>query len=521
MQTWDLFVRSIYLLKRWWLLVLLAGIGSGATAFVLIRNQPSQYVASATLQVGNNLQSPNPNVNSAGVSQTLAAYYADVAERPKILDPVIDKLELQISPEIMSEYMVSTSIAPQSQLIVISVLDTDPKRAAAIANEIAAQLISFSPSEDEEFGKTRQIAQATIFDLESTVKSLDEKITLLNAAILKMTSAGEIAEARTRLTQLESEKADKQGEIEGLLGNLNDTLTNSLNVFQTASLPEFSLPQRTFPATVLAMALGMLIGLAAAWVLEELDDVWRRSRKTEMVISEPEIGLVPVDWAGLHNDAALKQPRGKACMALRSELLMRLGADTKHSIMVTSARATQERSRLAVDLARLFARSNQQVVLVDANLGEDYLARMLGTEGDALRTLLRHPDNEIEPLLQPVEKEHFQVLTGSTGGPSAHLVPTLHWPRAAAAIERSSDLAIFDGPSVLDSADATLLAPHVGGIVLVIDPRNERCSDTRRAIARLREVDAPLLGVVMLGYGRQPFWQSLFSGQRRVETQSA
>ena len=336
-----------------------------------------------------------------------------------------------------------------------------------------------------------------------------------------MTSAGEITEARTRLTQLEAEKADKQGEIEGLLGNLNDTLTNSLKEFQAASTPVWSLPQRTFPAAVLATLLGMVIGLAAAWVLEELDDVWRRSRQPEMVIQEAQLGLVPVDWAGLVNDASLKQPRGKACLALRSELLLRLGADTQHSIMVTSAHATEERSRLAVDLARLFARSNQQVVLVDANLGEDYLARQLGTEGDALRTLLRQPDSKLEPLLQTVEKEHFQVLTGSTGGPSAHLVPTLHWPRAAAAIESASELVIFDGPSVLDSADATLLAPHVGGIVLVIDPRGERCSDTRRAIARLREVDAPLLGVVMLNYRRESLWRSLFSGQRQVQARSA
>lgn len=516
MQPWELFTRSLYLLKRWWILVMLAGIGSGATAFVLIRNQPEQYVASATLQVGNNLQSPNPNVNSTGVSQALAAYYADITERPKILDPVIDKLGLQISPDVMAEYMISTSIAPQSQLIVISVLDTNAERAATIANEIAQQLISFSPSQDKEFEKTRQTAQGLVLDLETAVKSLDQKIKKVNDDILKMTSAGEITEARTRLTQYEAEKADKQSAIEGLLGNLNDTLTNSLNVFQPASIPEFSLPQRTFPGAALATLLGMLIGLTAAWMLEELDDAWRGSRKTEMVIRETQIGLVPVDWAGLVNDASLKHPRGKSCIALRSELLLRLGGETKHSIMVTSAHATEERSRLAVDLARLFARSNQQVVLVDANLGEDHLVRTLGTEGDALRTLLRHPDNELAPLLQQAEKEHFHVLTGSTGGPSAHLVPTLHWPRAAAAIERGSDMAIFDGPPVLDSADATLLAPHVGGIVLVIDPVSERCSDTRRAIARLREVDAPLLGVVVLSYGRRPFWRGLRSGQRRV-----
>jgi Mrp family chromosome partitioning ATPase len=73
---------------------------------------------------------------------------------------------------------------------------------------------------------------------------------------------------------------------------------------------------------------------------------------------------------------------------------------------------------------------------------------------------------------------------------------------------------------VLDSADATLLGPHMGGVLLVIDPATERCSETRRALARLHEVGAPVLGVVMLTY--QPrSWSQLLTRRNAAEPSPA
>jgi len=509
MQPWDLAIRVMFLLRRWWILVLISGLSSGATAAYLLKNQPSQYVSTITLMVGNNLRSANPPDGVAGVGMTLAAFYAEMAKRTPITEPVVERLKLPFPAAVLNGGMVSTRVVQQAQLIEISVVDTDPQRAKQIADAVAQELINFSPSAPDKVEATRPFIQAQLKELEAKIKDIEERIRQLNVKIHELSSAGEIADANKRLQEFQAIKATDQASYQALLNTLNESSVNSLEVLEPAQVPTSALPQRKTPAIGLAALLGLIIGFAAAWILDELDDVWRRGRKPEAALGEPTLGSVPVDGYGLSSAASLRTPRGQVCMALRSELLLQLPQAAPPSLIVTSARTTAERSRLAIDLARLFARSGQAVLLVDANLGNSFTSRALGVEGDGLQKVLRDPDHEVAELIQQTDEDKLAVLPGSAEGLDAQLVPALHWPRALHAVSQSAELTIIDGPSVLESADATLLAPHVGGIVLVIDPASESCSDTRRALARLREHDAPLLGIIMLSYPRQSLWRVL------------
>jgi polysaccharide biosynthesis transport protein len=523
MQTWELVTYGWYIFRRWWTLVVFAGVLSGATAWILLQQQPPLYVSHTTLMVGTNLRSPNPRENASGIGMTLAAFYADMAKRTPITGQVVEQLKLPFEADLLNEELVSTRVIPQSQLVEIAVLDTSPERAASIANAIADQLITFSPTAPEKIEAQQRFVQSQLTDLESKIKRTDERLQELTLAIQNMTSAGEIAEAQQRLRELEVLKANDQATYNGLLATLDDSSVNTLSVFEAAEIPTKPLPQRSFPATVLATLLGLSLGLGTGWALESIDAQWRRGRSPVLLLNEPHLATVSTAWSGVLSEAALQLPRGQQCLALRSEILLHLAPTARYTIMVTSVSASHERSRISSDLARIFARSGQRVLLVDANLGEGYLASTFGIEGDAVQTLLRDPQQPIHALAQSTEHPYLELLPGNSGGQSAHLVPALHWPQAVRAIEQTAEITIFDGPPVLDSADATLLAPHMGGIVLVIDPASERVGDTRRAIARLREVHAPLLGVVLLDYERRSLRQrmarsALGSQQPNVQT---
>jgi polysaccharide biosynthesis transport protein len=509
MQTWDLLLRCLHLLRRWWLLVLIAGLTSGATSISLLRTRPLQYVTRSTLMVGNNLLAQRPQENANGVSMTLAAFYAEMARRTPITGRVVEQLKLPFSADVLNEELVSTRVIPQAQLIEITVLDTNPERAAQIANGIAQELIRFSPTAPDKIEEQQRFTQAQLQDLQANIENTERRMQELNAELQKMTSAGEIAEAQQRLRDLTTLKTNDQATYNGLLQSMNESALNSLSVFEAAEPPTRPLPQRTFPSIVLSVLLGLVIGVAAAWILDDMDDTWRRNRRPELIVREPALAYMPTEWTGLLTDAALHLPRGQQCLALRAELLMRLAPAAHMTLMVTSARASLERSRLSSDLARLFARSGQQVLLIDANLGENFLASAFGTSGDAVQTLLREPGRSLSELVFWTDQPDLALLPGNLGDQSAHLVPTLHWPQAVQTVQAAAEMAIFDGPPVLDSADATLLGPHMGGVLLVIDPATERCSETRRALARLHEVGAPVLGVVLLTYQPRSWVQIL------------
>lgn len=524
MQTWDIALRCLSVIRRWWLLIAIAGLTSALTAAYIVRQQPAQFVTRTTLMVGTNLRNPNPPANASGVSMALAAFYAEMAHRAPITGQVIGRLKLPISAEVLTAEMITTRVVPQAQLIEISVRDTNPERAARIANTIAEELIAFSPTAPEKIEAQRRFIQGQIADLEATIKRTDEQIQELNTALQSMTSAGEIGETQQRLRELELLKSTTQSNYTSLAANLNDSLINTLTVFEPATPPTTPVEQRSTPIVGLAAVLGLVVGMGAAWALEALDDRWRRDRRPELVLGEPMLGAVAAETRGLLADADLLQPRGRQCLALRSELLLLRAPQSRPTIMITSAHHSPARSRLSADLGRLFARSGQRVLLVDASMAEDGLTALHGMNGDSVRALLREPDQPIAKLQHPTDLSDLAVLTGRASAQDAHLLPTLHWPQAVAAIERAAELAIFDGPPVLDSADAPLLAPCVGGILLVIDPQNEQCSDTRRALERLRAVDAPLLGVVMLQYAPRSLRDllgRLLSSRKATNTVSA
>lgn len=503
METWDLLDRGHYVFRRWWWLVVLAGLVSGTTAGYLVHMQPPQYLARTTLMVGNNLRSVAPKDNLSGVSLTLAGFYAEMARRRPITEPVIHQLQLPFSADLLSERMIATRVIPQAQLIELTVLDTNPERAAHIANALAQQLIAYSPTSPEKIESQREFTQTQIEDLASKIKGIDQQIDQLKGSLQSMTSAGEIAEAQQRLRELETIKATDQATYQGLLDRLNDSAINSLAVFEPAEPPATPLPRRLFPIVALAALLGLAIGMAAAWLLETWDDIWSRQRRTDVVVGQPLLATIPTGWSGIVSDSSLATPRGQQCLALRAELLLQLASAERSTIMVTSAYATLERSRLSSDIARLFARSGQQTLLVDANLASDALSAMFQATGAGIQALLRDPDQPVAALLWATEQPELALLPGDAHAPNAQLVPALHWPHAVQAIAEQAEVTIFDGPAVLIGADATLLAPHVTMVLLVIDPAIEGVADTRRALARLSEAGARVVGLVLLDHDRR------------------
>jgi hypothetical protein len=72
------------------------------------------------------------------------------------------------------------------------------------------------------------------------------------------------------------------------------------------------------------------------------------------------------------------------------------------------------------------------------------------------------------------------------------------WLELASTLVQLVDIVIFDGPSTLVGPDAALLAPHVDGVVLLLDPAVDSGKDVNACRAKLTGQSAVrLLGAVM------------------------
>ena len=100
--------------------------------------QPNVYAARATLIVGESLSNANPNQTQLQVSQSLATTYTAIAKTRPILEKVADDVDRSLSPGELAG-RIEVRAAPDVPMLTITVEDTDPDRAADIANSLATR----------------------------------------------------------------------------------------------------------------------------------------------------------------------------------------------------------------------------------------------------------------------------------------------------------------------------------------------------------------------------------------------
>ena len=131
------------LLKWWWLLVLAPSV-AGGFSYLASRQAAPIYQAATTLMVGQTLQNPDPQTMQVYTAQQLAQTYVQIVRRQPVMQAVVDALGLPGSWQGVAS-QTSAAVIAGTQLIEIKVIDTNPKRAAAIANEVARQVIAQVP----------------------------------------------------------------------------------------------------------------------------------------------------------------------------------------------------------------------------------------------------------------------------------------------------------------------------------------------------------------------------------------
>jgi len=137
-DTMDL--RQIFniILRRLWIIILVtvvATLSSGIISYFVLEDI---YQASTTLMVSKTRddQTTNLQYNDILLNQKLVKTYSEVAKSNRVLEKVVEKLELDMSVDALRSKVQVNSVA-DTEIIRISVEDQDPVFAAELANSIA------------------------------------------------------------------------------------------------------------------------------------------------------------------------------------------------------------------------------------------------------------------------------------------------------------------------------------------------------------------------------------------------
>ncbi len=498
----SLFIKPVL---KWWWMIGLACIIAGVTSYLIVRTLPKVYTARTMLMVSSTISDPNPDVYQYGIVYQLTQTYAYIGYQDTVRNAAKQILDLNELPD----YEVSALTS--GPFIEIKVTDTNPEMAARVANERANQIIIISPthSEESQAAQTKIFLQKQIDDLRNRIEQTQEEIALKQEALVNMTSAGEITQAQADLTALENKLATYQTTYADLLNTTSRSAVNSISVFEKALTPVYPVGPK-IPLIVAASILGgLLLGVAASYLIEYLDDSIKDVNGISEVMQAPIIGTISQMPKEQNLDFLRKNPDSMIADAfhmLRVNLNF-LGVDEPlKTILVSSPGPGDGKSTVATYLAYTMAAGNKKVVLIDADLRHPKIHTILNLPNEHGLSELFSENREIQDVMVEVdEKRVYFIAAGSYPPNPVELLASRRMENLLTELKKEFDVIVIDCPPLI-VPDASVLSEKVDGILLVVRADHTSRRSIQMARDQLKRARARVLGVVANGVSSQPHY---------------
>jgi capsular exopolysaccharide synthesis family protein len=488
---------SAYLkpLIKWWRLLLIATsiaiVGSSFSVFL----QPEVYVSRTTLMIGRTILDPNPDSGQIYISTQLASIYADMANREPIQVKTMEALGIDRLPAYQA------SVIPNTQMIEISVTDTNPQRAQIVANELANQLILQSPSAGStETGQRQDFIGEQLERLQAQILETETRIEELQRSLVGLNSASQVASTEAEITELNQKLIDLRQSYADFLANSQGGALNILSVVEPANLPSRSVGTNKTLIIVLAAAVGFSLAAGAAYLLEYIDRTIKTTTDVERVLQYPVIGYLS-EMSDNGNNATYVIDNPNTALAesfrlLRSNLdFFGLDKPTK-SILITSPNQGNGKTTIAVNLALAMSQGDQKTILVDADLRRPAVHTSLGLPIKPGLSEVIRGDRTFQSAIRVWKKNKLEVIAAGSRMPNVtEIAGSKRISSVLNDLKEIYEVVIVDAPPLVIS-DAYSLASKVDGVILVMVPGQTREEQARVMKEQLERAGAKVIGVV-------------------------
>lgn len=184
---------------------------------------------------------------------------------------------------------------------------------------------------------------------------------------------------------------------------------------------------------------------------------------------------------------------------LRTTLSFSQLREGRRTVVFTSARRGEGKTTTAVNFAVACAYGEQPTLLVDADLRSPQLHTVFDLPNLwGLSGLLRSDGRALADAVAPSDIPYLDVVPAGEAVPNA--AELLAQPRMAELLSearRDYEWVVIDSPPLLPVTDAAVVSRAAEGVVLILDVRRTPLRTARKALDQLRDVGAPLLGVVL------------------------
>ena len=368
----------------------------------------------------------------------------------------------------------------QSNVVTVQATDADPSFAAKLANTIARQYIVF-----------RRDADRT---------KINQAVALVRRNLDELTP--------NQRTGREGRNLREQVEELRVLAALQ---TGNAELVQPAAAPRSPSSPKTVRNTILALLLGIVIGIGMALLLNRLDRRLRDRDAAEALLGRPVLGVIP-ESSSIRADGGdalhLDGHEAEAFRALRANLrYYDIDRDIR-SLLITSSAPGDGKSTVARYLAATAAAAGVRAVLVEADLRRPTLNGLFGVLHETGLSDVLTDQAPLAAAIQQLPVSLAGAPTGkvldviNSGAPPPNPTDLLESERMRTVLRELHaryDLVVIDSSPVTIVPDSIPILSQISGVLVVMRESKSTIVGVRRLRDQLAHLGVVPLGLVMNG----------------------
>lgn len=492
-----------------WFLLFSTVLAASIALIISMRTVPI-YQASTTLLINEAPANRSADYTSILTSERLARTYAEMLTKKPVLNDVITELNLNMDVTRLQKN-IQVELIRDTQLIEIIVDDTDPQRAANIANTLfekfSEETISLQASR---YAASKQNLEEQLLRIDEQIQTVTNQITIIDAesgdiTVAKLEDAARINAERDNL---ETSLAQYRQTYASLLQSYEQVRVaeagSTSNVVQVEPASPSSKPitPRTVVNSILAGIVGFFTAIGVILLIDALNDTIREPDQITKELKLPILGLIIRHEATDGGPIAIKEPRSpvtEAFRSLRTNIQFASVDRTIKSLLITSPSPSDGKTTITTNLGIVIAQSGRQVVLIDADMRRPFLHKQLGlVNRSGLSEMFVAERISLDELLQTSSIKNLRMISAGDIPPNpAELLGSSKLLEIIENINRNADLVIIDSPPIMAVTDLTILANRVDGVLLVVKPGITKMAAVKQSVEQLHRVGSNILGVVL------------------------
>ena len=361
-----------------------------------------------------------------------------------------------------------------------------------------------------------QLKEAVVQAIKSRRSSLENAKARLEA-ILRNLLAKEEEFSKLQAANVELERVDKDIKAsEEFLGRMKlsyeeaklrsstSGTSTSISILDAPSVSDKPINKNYYFNALVGMSSGLLFGIVLIIVIGTLDDRIKSAKDVEGSLGLPLIGTVPRVANASGPDRALlaRQDNDRiateAVRSIYSALKVNPAVSKARVFLVTSTRPSEGKTFVATNLALIFAQHSERVLVIDADLRLPNVGPSLGFTGDGGLSKWFNAEMSLDEAIVRDVAPGLDVLP--VGLSCKNPTQVINNPKFLAMIDELRgryDRIFIDSPPIGAVSDALHLLPKVDGVIYVVRYNTVNLRNATSCLARLREAQAPMLGVVL------------------------